>query len=213
MSPDKPEQNKLPTRETNRTGRRSFLLWMGRGLFTTALAAAAVRVLGGKRQDADDVPLDGRYAWQIDPDKCTYCGRCATACVRNPSAVRAVNDQKKCSNCVVCYGHIHNLGADSDKIEEQAKVCPFNAVERTNFSGGQDGLFLYTIRGDLCNGCGACALKCNTHGNKSMFLLIRPDLCLGCRECAIAEVCPSDALKIVPLQSATDFRPAFGNGG
>ncbi len=189
-------------------GRRSFFTWLGRGFCVTALGAAAARVLVGKHPDAEFDQPSGRCAWRIDASKCTFCGKCATACVRQPSAVRAVNDQTKCSNCVVCYGHIHNHGAPSDQIENQPKVCPEDAVRRTEFSGGLDGYYLYTIEDERCNGCGACAKACNVFGSKSMFLIIRPDLCMGCHECAIATACPSDALKFVPLQSATDIRTA-----
>ena len=84
---DGPEQNNSPPPESKRTGRRSFLVWMGRGLYTAALAAAAARVLGGKRDDAEYDQPAGRCAWQIDSGKCTFCGKCATACVQTPSAV------------------------------------------------------------------------------------------------------------------------------
>jgi Na+-translocating ferredoxin:NAD+ oxidoreductase subunit B len=192
------------------TGRRSFLIWMGRGLCTAALGGATARILLQKRAGAECGQPPGRYAWQIDYDKCTFCGKCATACVRKPSAVKAVNDQTKCSNCVVCYGHIYNHHAPSNQIDEQPKVCPYNAVNRNLFSGGLDGSYLYNIDDALCIGCGQCAKQCNTYGSRSMFLIIRPDLCLGCRECAIAKVCPSDALKLVSLQSATDARNIAG---
>jgi Na+-translocating ferredoxin:NAD+ oxidoreductase subunit B len=209
-SPDEPA---LPP-ESPRPARRLFLLWCGRAAGVAAIGGVAARVLMANRQgeESDAAQLQqpaGRYAWQIDTTKCTYCGKCATACVRTPSAVRAVNDQKACSNCVVCYGHIYNREAKSEEINQQGKVCPLGAVCRSPFppdSKDLDGRFLYTIRDELCNGCGACARECNAYGNKSMFLVLRPDLCLGCHECAIAGVCPSDALKYVPLESATDYR-------
>ena len=31
------------------------------------------------------------YVWQIDPFKCTQCGRCATECVKAESAVKCVH--------------------------------------------------------------------------------------------------------------------------
>ncbi len=31
------------------------------------------------------------YVWQIDPFKCTQCGRCATECVKADSAVKCVH--------------------------------------------------------------------------------------------------------------------------
>jgi len=190
--------------------RRQFLLGLGRALGATALGGVAVRVLKGANPNAEFIQPPHRYGWQINPDKCTYCSRCATACVRLPSAVKAVNDQKKCSNCVVCYGHLRDLHTPSRLIATTDKlVCPLNALKRTLLFGGLDGAYLYTIDEDRCNGCGQCALQCNLRGSKSMFLIIRTDLCLGCNECAIAKVCPSKAVERVPLFPVDDFKGAY----
>jgi electron transport complex protein RnfB len=127
--------------------------------------------------------------------------------VRRPSAVKALNDQKKCSNCVVCYGHITDTHIDSGKIDSHGdRVCPVDAVVRKNFSGGVDGMFLYSNDPKLCIGCSKCVKRCNEHGTKSMFLAIRPDLCLGCNECAIAVACPCDAIERIPREPVDDYR-------
>jgi len=187
--------------------RRQFLLGLGRAVGATALGVVTVRVLKGGNPNADFIQPPHRYGWQINSEKCTFCNRCATACVRLPSAVKAVNDQKKCSNCVACYGHLCDLKTPSRLIATTDKlVCPLNALKRTHLFGGMDGAYLYTIDADLCNGCGRCALQCNVHGNKSLFLVIRPDLCLGCNECAIAQACPSKAVERVPLYPTKEFR-------
>jgi len=190
--------------------RRQFLLRGVRVLGATALAGVAARVLAGGRKDAEFIQPPHRYGWQINPDACTYCGLCATACVRHPSAVKAVNDQKKCSNCVACYGHLADLKTPSALIATTERlVCPEHAVERASLFGGLDGAYRYTIDPDRCNGCAKCIQQCNTHGSRSMFLIIRPDLCLGCNECAIARVCPSKAVERVPLYPANDFRGVY----
>lgn len=187
--------------------RRDFLQLIGRGLGVATLGTIAGRVLLGGREDAEFTQPPHRYGWQIDPDKCTSCGLCATACVRKPSAVKAVNDQKKCSNCVVCYGHIHDRSIASDRIDQDGhRVCPYDAVRRAQLCGGIDGAYLYTIGSGLCNGCAKCVRECNLHGSKSMFLIIRPDLCLRCNDCAIARVCQSSAVERVPLFPVDDFR-------
>jgi electron transport complex protein RnfB len=200
-SPASPTAEQSPPQQP--VGRRSFLQWLGRGVCAVAISGIAGRVLLSKKRDEQP---PGRWAWQIDSDKCTFCGACATACIRKPSAVKCVVDQTICGNCVVCYGHIYNLNASSDQIEAQGKVCPVNAVRRMYFAGGLDGYYLYDINFDKCTGCGACARECNKRGNKAMYLIIRPDICLDCNECAIVKACPSGAVKAVPLQGITDVR-------
>jgi len=187
--------------------RRNFLRLVGRGLGATALGAVAGRVLLGGRADAEFIQPPHGYGWQIDPDICTFCGLCETACVRQPSAVKAVNDQKKCANCVVCYGHIYDRNLPSERIDRDGRrVCPYDAVRRTRLTGGLDGAYLYTIGCDHCTGCAKCALECNRHGTKSMFLIIRPDLCLGCNDCSIARVCEPGAVERVPVYPVDDYR-------
>jgi len=187
--------------------RRQFFLGLGRLIGVAALAGVAARVLRGGNPESEFIQPPHRYGWQINPDACIQCDLCEKTCVRRPSAVKVVNDQKKCSNCVACYGHLCDLKTPSGLIASTDKlVCPHQALQRTHFSGGLDGAYLYTIDADRCTGCAKCARECNIHGSKSMFLIIRPDLCLGCNECAIARVCPGKAIERVPLYPADDFR-------
>ena len=187
--------------------RRSHLRLGGQLLGALALGAATARVFSPPDEDAEFIAQGRRFAWQVVPDKCQYCGLCETSCVRKPSAVKAINDPKKCSNCVVCYGHTLDTHIDSDKIDSEGeRVCPVDAVVRENFSGGADGMFLYSNDHALCIGCSKCVQRCNEHGTKSMFLAIRPDLCLGCNECAIAVACPHDAIERIPREAVDDYR-------
>ena len=190
--------------------RREFLQWTGRCVAGCALGGIGLRVLAGGRSDSEFVQPPHRYGWQINPDACRFCGLCETACVRKPSAVKAVNDQKKCSNCVVCYGHLGDKTVPNDKIATSDQlICPHRAVERKAFSEELDGPFIYTINPGLCTGCARCAFACNEQGSKSMFMIIRPDLCLGCNDCEIARVCPHDAVERVPVYPANDFRGIY----
>ncbi|MEA2068251.1 MAG: hypothetical protein U9P12_03525 [Verrucomicrobiota bacterium] len=187
--------------------RKEFFRRSGHALGLAALGTVSARMLMKPSDEAEFIAQGRRFAWQIDPEKCKSCGLCATTCVRKPSAVKAVNDPKKCSNCVVCYGHITNKHIDSDKIDSEGEhVCPVNAVDRKNFSGGIDGMFLYTQDPKTCIACGRCTKRCNEHGTKSMFLVIRPDLCLGCNECSIAIACPHDAIERIPREPVDDYR-------
>ncbi len=162
--------------------RRTFIKWTGRG--------AAVVALGGIAARAGRFAEQARPIWVIDYDKCTACGKCETACVRRPSAVKAVNDKTICSNCFLCYGHTTDHMTDTPDTAE--KVCPVDAVIRTQI--GESSNYIYSINDDLCIGCGKCVKDCVKYGNKSMFLVIRPKLCLGCNECNLARVCPDDAI-------------------
>ncbi len=187
--------------------RKEFFRRSGHALGVAVLGATAARILSKPSDDAEFIAQGRRFAWQIDPDKCSSCGLCETSCVRKPSAVKAINDPKKCSNCVVCYGHITNSKIDSEKIDSEGeRVCPVDAVERENFSGGVNGLFLYSNNQKLCVACGSCTKRCNEHGSKSMFLMIRPDLCLGCNECTIATACPEGAIERIPREPVDDYR-------
>jgi electron transport complex protein RnfB len=135
--------------------RRDHLKIAGNLLGVATLGGIATRIFSPPSEEAEFVAQGRRFAWQIDPDKCQSCGLCATSCVRKPSAVKAVNDPKKCSNCVVCYGHITSTKIDSDKIDSEGeRVCPVDAVKRTNFSGGVNGMFLYAQDPKLCIACG-----------------------------------------------------------
>ncbi len=191
--------------------RRDFLRIAGHAAGGVALAGAAARIFSAPADDAVFIPQARRFAWQIDPGKCLSCGTCETACVRKPSAAKAINDPKKCSNCVVCYGHIKNLHIESEKIDSDGeRICPRDAVLRKNFCGGVDGMFIYSHDHAKCTGCAACVKKCNEEGSASMFMVIRPDLCLGCNECAIAFACPHNAIERIPREAVDDFRGIYG---
>jgi electron transport complex protein RnfB len=189
--------------------RRKFIVNLGRATCALALGGVAYRV-AGKHLTAGETGPTSRFVWAIDPEKCNGCGICETACVRTPSAVKAVNDQKKCSFCVVCYGHISNKNIESDKImSEGERVCKYDAVQRKNFSGTSDGSFVYSIDDKKCTACGLCVKNCNEKGTRSMFLIIRPDLCLACNSCNIAAKCPQKAIDRVYIGPEDDFKGEY----
>jgi electron transport complex protein RnfB len=133
------------------------------------------------------------YVWQIDPFKCTQCGRCATECVRSESAVKCVHAFDLCGYCDLCGGYL-KPGA---KLETGAEnqLCPTGAIERRFI---EEPYFEYIIDEPLCIGCAKCVKGCSAFGNGSLHLQIRHDLCLNCNQCSIATNCPSDAVSRVP---------------
>lgn len=140
------------------------------------------------RSQADDT------VWQIDPEKCIACTKCATHCVIEPSAVKNVNNFDMCGYCEICFGYfelntnIFNSGAEN-------QLCPTNAIKRKFV---EEPYYEYKIDESLCIGCGKCVKPCSVFGNGSFFLQVRHDRCINCNDCSIASVCPADAFRRVP---------------
>ncbi|MFC2101490.1 4Fe-4S dicluster domain-containing protein [Bacteroidota bacterium] len=134
------------------------------------------------------------FVWQLDPSKCTQCGRCATSCVKSLSAVKCVHVYAMCGYCDLCGGYFLPETKTLDTGAEH-QLCPTKAIKRTYI---EDPFFQYTIDEDLCIGCGKCVKGCGAFGNGSLQLQVRQNLCDNCNECAIARDCPSDAYSRVP---------------
>lgn len=133
------------------------------------------------------------YVWQIDPFKCTQCGRCATDCVKAESAVKCVHAYDLCGYCDLCGGYFKPGAKLQTGAENQ--LCPTAAIQRKFI---EEPYFEYIIDEELCIGCAKCVKGCAAFGNSSLHLQIRHDLCLDCNQCSIATVCPSDAISRIP---------------
>lgn len=155
--------------------------------FGMVLALGGVGGLAFRNAAAD------KSVWQIDPFKCTWCGRCATHCVLNPSAVKCVHAYEMCGYCDLCGGYL-KVGHSDRSTAAENQLCPTAAIERKFI---EEPYYQYVINEELCIGCGKCAEGCTAFGNGSMFLQIKHDICADCNECAIARACPSDAVKRV----------------
>jgi electron transport complex protein RnfB len=172
------KQNKIVTR-------RDFLRT---GAWYAALIAggASLGMIAGRTNE--------RYVWQIDPYKCTQCGRCADTCVIKPSATKCVHAYAMCGYCKICFGFFLpepnelNAGAENQQ-------CPTGAIQRAFV---EDPYYQYMIDEKLCIGCGICVRGCAAFGNGSLFLQIRHDRCLNCNQCSIATACPTQAISRVP---------------
>ena len=132
--------------------------------------------------------------WQIDPQKCAQCGRCATECVLNPSAVKCVHAFKVCGYCRLCGGYFH-MDVKSLTTAAEAQLCPTRALTRRFV---EKPFYEYTIDEQACIGCGQCVKGCASFGNGSLYLQIRHDVCANCNDCAIARGCPVQAIRRVP---------------
>lgn len=171
------------------------------------LRAAAVSAGAGLAWHVTQ-PASGTMAWQIDPQKCVQCGRCATNCVLNPSAVKCVHSFQICGYCDLCGGYLQPSAKTRDTGAE-SQLCPVSAMTRTFVEGSY---FQYTIDEDLCVGCGKCVKGCGTFGNGSLYLQVKHDICLNCNECSIARECPSGAFRRVPLEEAYLLKTGFTGG-
>lgn len=171
---------------TDQGNRRAFLRTGLRGAGLVGLGGAAGLLTA--RGDADDL------VWQIDPDKCIECGKCATHCVLEESAVKCVNQFERCGYCDLCTGYFEpNPSALDTGAENQ--LCPTGAIVRRFV---EDPYFEYTIDKSLCIGCAKCVEGCELFGNGSLYLQVQHDRCLNCNECGIAKSCPSQAFRRVP---------------
>jgi len=142
------------------------------------------------------------YFWQIDPRKCTFCGRCETECVLPVSAVKCVHAKKVCGYCDLCGGYYRTNVKELNTAAENL-MCPTGAIQRKFI---EEPYFEYSINESLCNACGKCAKGCNSFGNGSLYLQIKQELCKGCNECHIAKACPSNAIQRVPASKAYNLK-------
>jgi electron transport complex protein RnfB len=144
---------------------------------------------------SDDASSSNLTLWQIDPEKCTQCGKCATECILPQSAVKCIHQFASCGYCLFCSGYYQDHRSKFDTAGENLR-CPTDAIVRTYV---EDPYFEYRIDEDKCIACGKCVKGCEAFGNGSLFLQVRHDLCKNCNQCRIASACPSDAfVKVSP---------------
>lgn len=170
------------------------------------MRAAAVLAAGGGAWVAAH-PAGESLVWQLDPTKCTQCGRCATNCVVNPSAVKCVHSFEICGYCDLCGAYLQP-GAKVRNTGAENELCPVAALKRTYIEGP---FYQYTIDEDLCVGCGKCVKGCGQFGNGSLYLQVKRDLCVNCNECSIARNCPSKAFARVPVRKGYSLKNPAGS--
>jgi electron transport complex protein RnfB len=185
-----PAEEIVMSSDDQTTDRRGFLSEGFRcaGAIAFAGAAGFVAVRRGRSEE---------LVWQLDPDKCTACGNCATYCVLDVSAVKCVNCFDMCGYCDICTGYFETDYSALDTAAEN-QLCPTGAVIR-QFIEEKSGqrFYEYTIDDPLCIGCGKCVKGCALM-NGSMYLQVEHDRCLNCNECAIAVACPTQAYHRIP---------------
>lgn len=186
---------KSPDNKANK--RREFIRSTAR--LTLAIGIGGVSGLALSKSTKEE------WVWQIDPFKCTQCGRCAEECVLTPSAVKCVHAFDLCGFCDLCGGYFKPGVIDLHTGAEN-QLCPTAAIKRDFV---EEPFFEYTIDEDLCIGCGKCVKGCSAFGNGSLHLQIRHDLCLNCNQCSIARLCPSDAITRAPASKPYNFKGDF----
>ncbi|MBN2064559.1 MAG: 4Fe-4S binding protein [Sedimentisphaerales bacterium] len=175
--------------------RREFMQTIAR--FGAISALGAVGWLAVKKPTKAGIALEGGSLWQIDPNKCTHCGKCATLCVLKESAVKCLHKSDICGYCDLCTGYYYPEPSNLDTAAEN-QVCPTGALIRKFV---EEPYFQYEIDEKLCIGCGRCVKGCTAFGNGALYLQIMHDRCLNCNICAIAVECPDHAIIRVPAQT------------
>jgi len=176
-----------------------------RDFIKTGLQAAAFLSLASitgyslKKSMSDDL------VWQIDPYKCVQCGRCATSCVLNISAVKCMHVYKMCGYCDLCGGYLKPQVKNLDTAAEN-QLCPTKALKR---SFVETPYYQYIVDEALCIGCGKCVKGCGAFGNGSLHLQINHDVCKNCNQCAISKVCPADAIVRIPATKGYMLKTGF----
>lgn len=175
--------------------RRDLLRNSLRGAGVVALAA----VTGSMMNEGLDAEEE---VWQINPHKCTECGKCETHCVVSPSAVKAVHAYGACGYCDLCTAYFVPDPFDLTEGAENHN-CPTDAIKRTYI---EEPYYEYEIIEDNCVGCAKCVDGCRTYGNGSMHLQIQHDICVDCDSCSINNACPSDAFVKLPATNPYLFK-------
>lgn len=173
--------------DKDKISRREFL---NKGVRISAVAG--LLGLGGSfllRNTGED------YVWQIDMEKCIQCGRCATSCVKSPSAVKCMHVYAMCGYCDLCGGYFRP-GTKNLTTAAENQLCPTSAIVRKFV---EEPFFEYDIISELCIGCGKCVKGCGAFGNGSLQLQVDHSICDNCNECSIARDCPADAYTRVPV--------------
>ncbi len=189
----KEKKKGLPANLPNRQGRKAGLNrrdFIDKG-FRFSIAVGLIGIVGSlfKKSQAKE------YVWQLDPSKCTHCGRCATSCVLTPSAVKCFHVYDMCGYCDLCGGYFRPSSKNLTTAAEN-QLCPTSAIERKFI---EEPFFEYHIIEDLCIGCAKCVKGCGAFGNGSLQLQVNHRLCVNCNECAIARDCPADAYQRVSI--------------
>jgi electron transport complex protein RnfB len=172
--------------ESTHLSRRELLKTSVRGIGLLGFGGAA-GYLAGRESKTET-------RWQLDPNKCIQCGRCATDCVLEVSAVKCVHSHGMCGYCKLCTGYFEPEPINLDEGAEN-QLCPTGAIQRKFI---EEPYYEYNIVPDLCVGCGKCVKGCNMFGNGSLYLQVNHDRCINCNVCAIATACPAQAFRQVP---------------
>lgn len=175
--------------------RRKFLKNMGYAAGAAAIGGAAGLFEISKLTSANTV-------WQIDPEKCSSCGKCETLCVLRPSAAKCIHAYAICGYCDLCSGYLRK-GHQKRNTAAENLICPTAAIKRTYI---ENPYYEYIIDEKLCIGCSKCVEACTAFGNGSLFLQIKHDICINCTSCSITSGCPSKAVRKVSIKSPYDIK-------
>lgn len=179
----------MADKNSKKMNRRDFVKMGTHAAAGLSVATISCLLLGRSAKD--------EMVWQLDPDVCVQCEKCAVNCVLPESAVKVMHSTSMCGYCDLCSGYLEP-GAKNRDTSAESQLCPTGAIKRLFI---EDPYFEYSIDKKLCIGCAKCVKGCGAFGNGSLYLQVQHDRCVNCNECSIAVACPAQAYKRVPAKS------------
>lgn len=168
-----------------------------RDALSAGVRGAALLGLGGLIGGLAGHSQAQETVWQIDPNLCTNCGKCATECVLAVSAVRCVHAFASCGYCLICSGYQADTYFEVGNAAENC-MCPTDAIKRVLVPEDPHGDgYQYHVEAEKCIACARCTKGCDQYGNGSLYLQVDHSKCVDCNICRISLHCPAEAFKRV----------------
>ncbi|TFG30669.1 4Fe-4S dicluster domain-containing protein [Candidatus Thorarchaeota archaeon] len=176
----------------------------------------------GPVQETASGRIEGAPLVNVDPDICTFCGLCDSACIYGAFDAKyegegAVNeftriqgtheiDEEKCAPCVLC-----SKVCPTDSLDVEVKVDHKKSL--VTYKGLEQAEGTIKIDEDKCSYCGLCEILCPEaikifwsddakppDFRPAVGIRVDEDHCDYCGLCQ--DICPDDAIKVECTESS-----------